>query len=64
MSEPAQKFENIDNFKQNYTLTMSFPVKMAYFCCFSLEGILDFIQKSIIISTSGMPLLASEAIKM
>ena len=43
MSEPAQKCENFAIFKQNYTLELFIAFKMAYSCCFSLGGNLDFI---------------------
>ena len=55
MSEPAQKCENYAIFKQNYTLKLFVAFKMAYSCCFSLEGNLDFpefLQKSFITSTT------------
>ena len=42
MSETAQKCENCVIFKQNYTLEMFIAIKMAYSCCFSLVGNLDF----------------------
>ena len=42
MSEPAPKCENDTIFKQNYTLKLFITFKMAYFCCFSLGGTLDF----------------------
>ena len=42
MSEPAQKCENYAIFKQNYTLKLFVAFKMAYSCCFSLGGNLDF----------------------
>ena len=42
MSEPAQKCYNNAIFKQNYTLKLFVAFKMAYSCCFSLEGNLDF----------------------
>ena len=56
MSEPAQKCENYAIFKQNYTLKLFVAFKMAYSCCFSLGGnldFLDFLQKSFITSTTG-----------
>ena len=49
MSEPAQKCENYAILKQNYTLELCIAFKMAYSCCFSLGGNLDFpdfLQKS------------------
>ena len=42
MSEPAQKCENYAIFRQNYTLELFVAFKMAYSCCFSLWGNLDF----------------------
>ena len=42
MSEPAQKCENYAILKQNYTLELCIAFKMAYSCCFSLGGNLDF----------------------
>ena len=42
MSKPAQKCYNNVIFKQNYTLKLLIAFKMAYSCCFSLEGNLDF----------------------
>ena len=44
MSEPAQKCENYAIFKQNYTLKLFVAFKMAYSCCFSLGGNLDFLD--------------------
>ena len=42
MSEPAQKCKNYVLFKQNYTLELFVAFKMAYSCCFSIWGNLDF----------------------
>ena len=42
MSEPALKCENNASFKQIYTIKLFIAFKMAYSCCFSLEGNLDF----------------------
>ena len=42
MSEPEQKCENNAVFKQNYTAKLLITFKMAYSCCFSLGGNLDF----------------------
>ena len=42
MSEPAQNCENYAIFRQNYTLELFVAFKMAYSCCFSLWGNLDF----------------------
>ena len=44
MSEPEQKCENNAVFKQNYTAKLSITFKMAYSCCFSLGGNLDFLD--------------------
>ena len=43
-SEPALTYENYAIFKQNYTLELFVAFKMAYSCCFNLEGILDFLD--------------------
>ena len=57
MYEPVQKCENNEaSFKQSYTLKLFIAFKMAYSCCFSLGGnldFLDFLQKSFITSTTG-----------
>ena len=48
MSEPAQKCENYDIFKQNYTPELLIALKIAYSCFFGLRGNLeipDFLQK-------------------
>ena len=45
MSEPALKYENNGNFKQNYTLKLFIAFKMTYSCCYGLRGNLDFLQK-------------------
>ena len=42
MSEPTLKFENNASFKQIYTLKLFFAFKVAYSCCFSLGGNIDF----------------------
>ena len=42
MSEPALKCENNASFKQINTLKLFIAFKMAYSCCFSLGGNLDF----------------------
>ena len=42
MSEPALKCENNASFKQIDTLKLFIAFKMAYSCCFSLGGNLDF----------------------
>ena len=39
--------------KQNYTLKLLIPFKMAYSCCFGLRGNLEFLQKSFITLTAG-----------
>ena len=44
MSEPAQIYEKNAIFKQNYTLKLCIAFKMAYCCCFSLGGNLDFLD--------------------
>ena len=58
MYEPVQKCENNEaSFKQSYTLKLFIAFKMAYFCCFSLGGYLDFLeflQKSFITSNSSL----------
>ena len=56
MSELAQNCENYAILTQNYTLELFIAFKMAYSCCFSFEGNLDFLdilQKSFITSTAG-----------
>ena len=53
MSEPAQKCENQAIFKQNYTLELFIALEMICYCCFSLGGNLDFLQKSFTTSTTG-----------
>ena len=55
MSEPALKCENNASFKQINTLKLLIAFKMAYYCCFSFGGNLDFpefLQKSFITSTT------------
>ena len=42
MSEPALKCKNNASFKKIYTIKLLIAFKMAYSCCFSLEGNLDF----------------------
>ena len=42
MSEPALKCENNASFKQCNTIKLFIAFKIAYSCCFSLEGNLDF----------------------
>ena len=42
ISEPAQKCENNSSFKLIDTLELFIPFKMAYSCCFSFGGNLDF----------------------
>ena len=42
MSEPELKCENNVSFKQINTLKLFFAFKMAYSCCFSFRGNLDF----------------------
>ena len=56
MSEPALKCENNASFKQINTLKLFIAFKMAYSCCFSFGGNLDFpefLQKSFMTSTTG-----------
>ena len=56
MFEPEQKCENNAVFKQNYTAKLLITFKMAYSCCFSLGGnldFLDFLKKSFITPTTG-----------
>ena len=57
MSTLALKCVNNAIFKQIYTLKLLIAFKMAYSCCFSLGGNLDFLeflQKSFITSTTGV----------
>ena len=57
MSEPALKCENSASFKQSYTLKLFIAFKIAYSCCLSSGGNLDFpdfLQKSFITSTTGL----------
>ena len=42
MLEPALKYKHVAIFMQNYTPKLFIKFKMAYSCCFSLEGNLDF----------------------
>ena len=42
MSEPSQKCENNDIFKQNNALELFISLKMAISCCFGLRGNIDF----------------------
>ena len=44
MSELEQKCENNAIFKPNYTLKLFVTFKMAYSCCFSSGGNLDFLE--------------------
>ena len=51
MFEPALKCQDSAFFKQNYALKLLITFKMAYSCCFSLGGNLDFpdfLKKSFI----------------
>ena len=60
MSKLALKCVNNAIFKQIYTLQLLIAFKMAYSCCFSLQGNLDFLeflQKSFKTSTTGAFLL-------
>ena len=46
MSVPEQKCENnAVFFKQNYAAKLFITFKKAYYCCFSLGGNLDLLQK-------------------
>ena len=63
MSEPALKCENSASFKQSYTLKLFIAFKIAYSCCLSSGGNLDFpdfLQKSFITSTTGLALVWNE----
>ena len=54
MSKLALKYVNNAIFKQIYTLKLLIAFKMAYSCCFSFGGNLDFLellQKSFITTT-------------
>ena len=42
MSEPGLKCENYASFKQIFTLKLFIAFEMAYSCCFSFGGNLDF----------------------
>ena len=42
MFEPALKCQHYAIFKQNYSLKLFITFKIAYSCCFSLGGSLDF----------------------
>ena len=42
MSEPGLKCENYASFKQIFTLKLFIAFEMAYSCCFSFRGNLDF----------------------
>ena len=56
MSEPGLKCDNNGSFKQNYTLKLFITLQMAYSCCFSFRGNLDFpeiIQRIFKTSTAG-----------
>ena len=57
MSEPALKCENNAILNQNCILKLFIAFKMAYYCCASKVGSIDFLyflQKSFIPSTTGM----------
>ena len=45
MTEPAQKCENDNLYKRNFTPKLFIAFEMAYCCCFCLGGNLDFLQK-------------------
>ena len=54
LSETAQKCENDAIFKQNFTLELYIAFNMAFSCCFSLGGnldFLDFLQKNCFITS-------------
>ena len=56
MSEPGLKCEYNASFKQIFSLKLFIAFEMAYSCCFSFGGNLDFpefLQKSFITSTTG-----------
>ena len=45
MSEPTQKCQNNAICKHNnYTIQLFIALNMAYYCCISLEGNLDFLD--------------------
>ena len=50
MFKSEQKCEDI--FKHNNTQKCFCAIKMAYSCCFSLRGHLDFLQKCFITATT------------
>ena len=55
MSEPAQKWENMLFLSKTILLNCFIAFKMAYSCCLSYRGnleFLDFLQKSFITSTT------------
>ena len=54
MSGPEQKCGNNDISNQNYAFKMFIAFKIAYSCCFSVGGNLDFLQKSFITLTTGV----------
>ena len=61
MFEPALKCQHNAIFKQNYALKLFITFKMAYYCCFSLGGNLDFpdfLQKKFITLTTGKATIA------
>ena len=53
MSEPALKCENNASFKEIFTLKLFIAFKMAYSCCFSLGGNLDFPEFLCFITSSA-----------
>ena len=44
--EPA-KMLKLGYFEQNYTVELFIALEIVYYCCFSLGGNLDFLQKKI-----------------
>ena len=54
MPEPSQNTTKYCFWGQNYTLKLLFAFEMAYFCCFTIGGNLDLLQKSFITSTTEL----------
>ena len=44
MTEPALKYESNSIFKQNYNQKLFISFKMAFSCCFGLQGISRFFR--------------------
>ena len=59
MTEPAQKCENDNLYKRNFTPKLFIAFEMAYCCCFCFGGNLDFLQKSFITSSTLLKHFAS-----